>query len=349
MQRVARHRIIALAVWSSLLAATGTGARAQAIAGGVEALPAEPSGPAEVCPYTYDQWHMPLTRGGGNFTAPWLRPARGADAEWARTDAVENFVHVNHIRPYITMSTDEVCPEHVIRWLQEGLAYGDVIVPLAVGGEPRNEYFVTYVGTRRDWVETYIRDRFLSYEGPELENIIAALDTVDRDAIAADLAAEAAALPQLTYEEWRGGVDRDGRPILWSHDEPLAVRAERNAALYAAYPLNHTNFWQYGRGLYAFIDVPPGPGWTTNEAYRARWLLEAIEGGDMVVPIANYRPGNMFRFWQQPPLRYAVFAAGLPREAIEEQLARTLRFFYGMFPDDIPAIIQTYRLLAGPP
>lgn len=346
MLRVTVHRAFMLLLGGALLAGTAAGPRAQPIVAGAEPATGELTARPEVCPYTYDQWHMRGLR-GGYFTAPWWRPASAADAQWARTGKVEDFVHINHMRPYISMSTDQVCPEHVIRWLQEGLAYGDVIVPLSIGGEPRNDYFVTYVGTRRDWVETYIRDRFLSYEGPELENIIAALDTVDRDEIAADLAAEAAALPQLTYEEWRAGVDRDGQPVLWSHDEPLAVRTARNAETYAARPLY--DILPYGRGLYAFVDIPRGPGWTTEESYRARWLIEAIEGGDTVVPIAYYRPSNMTWFWSEPPLRYAVFAAGLPRDAIEAQLTRTLRFFIGVLPDDIPPIIDAYRLLAGPP
>jgi hypothetical protein len=145
----------------------------------------------------------------------------------------------------------------------------------------------------------------------------------------------------------RGGLRWPADPVEPRRASLRASGTERRRVCRA--PLLQYHCSAIWRGLYAFIDSPPGPGWTTNEGYRARWLLEAIEGGDTVVPIAYYLRSNIFQHWSQPPLRYAVFAAGLPREAIEAQLTRTLRFFVGMNPDDIPAIIQTYRLLAGPP
>jgi hypothetical protein len=120
------------------------------------------------------------------------------------------------------------------------------------------------------------------------------------------------------------------------HDEPLADRRERNAADVAARPL--ANPRHFGRALYAFTDLPSGTEWTTVERYRARWLMEAIEAGDVVVPYAGRWTNELgYSSTAMRRLRFAVFAAGVPPDATEEQLSLTFRYWERMVAGDHPA------------
>lgn len=303
------------------------------------------------------------TVSGGNFQSPWTRslPSEIVASYFSTTRSADEFVPINHHNYYITLKITGYCAEHAIRWLQEGLAYGDIIVPLgALRDQPPIYYFVTHIGRPQDWVEAYLRDQFEHFDIPvpdggyqqltdkEIDRIVVASRTVDRGAVAQSLVAAAAALPELTYEEWRAGVDDRGEPILWDHDEPLAERRERNAADVAARPL--ANPRHYGRALYAFIDLPSGTEWTTVERYRARWLMEAIEAGDVVVPYAGRWTNELgYSSTTMRRLRFAVFAAGVPPDAIEEQLSLTLRYWERMWPETIEPILAAYRALAGMP
>lgn len=92
-----------------------------------------------------------------------------------------------------------------------------------------------------------------------------------------------------------------------------------------------------------FIDFPPREEWHVYDHYRSRWLTEAIEGGDVVIPYQARRTLT----GQLPVLRFAVFAAGLPQDAIEGQLRATLLRWERYEPEEIDAVIETYRDRAG--
>lgn len=216
MQRVVMRRAITLALCGLLLSAVGTGAPAQPVDASA-APPAPLVAPVEVCAYTYDQWQQYR---GGNFQSPWTRslPSEIVASYFSTTRSADEFVPINHHNYYITLKITGYCAEHAIRWLQEALAYGDIIVPLgALRDQPPIYYFVTHIGRPQDWVEAYLRDQFEHFDIPvpdggyqqltdkEIDRIVVASRTVDRGAVAQSLVAAAAALPELTYEEWRAG------------------------------------------------------------------------------------------------------------------------------------------------
>lgn len=255
------------------------------------------------------------------------------------------------------------CAEHALRWLEEALAHGDILVlsPVAAG-LPGPSFFVAHAGTPPESVEAVIRaDYRLGLSRPqEAEAMILAYRTQTAAELRQALDAVTAALPTLDYEDWRRGIDEWGNRVYWDHSRPLADRmaqtladaepiiarrlaAEQRMTVGADDPIFPPGF-SYRGGFYAFVDMPPGDEWTLTDRYRARWVTEAIEGGDVVVPYLTR--GDE---WEPRRIGFAVFAAGLPTLAIERELRYHLRYWEEYSADEIDAVIATYRSLAGVP
>lgn len=254
------------------------------------------------------------------------------------------------------------CAEHALRWLEEALAYGDIIVLRPVVADIVGpNFFVAHAGTPPESVEAVIRADYRRWRRPEeAEAMIHAYRTQTAAELRQTLDAIAAALPTLSYEDWRSGIDQWGNRVYWDHDAPLADRMARTLAY--AEPIiarrmaaerdvpngQDAPFFSlglsYGSGVFAFVDMPPGTDWTLTDRYRARWVTEAIEGGDIVVPYLTR--GNE---WEPRRIGFAVFAAGLPSVAIERELRYHLRYWEDYATDEIEVVIATYRTLIGAP
>ncbi|MCW5714924.1 MAG: hypothetical protein KIT43_10470 [Bauldia sp.] len=265
---------------------------------------------------------------------------------------------VSQYYPMIIVDT-ATCPEHVVRWVRQGIDYGELVVPIGpLRGEPI-KFLVFPIGAPADFVDGYIRNVVSGYtfgfaEGPErltpeeIEALVHSAETLTRSDLATIVEGVAAAIPTPTYEAWRDGTDTAGRTVYWSHDEPIEVRAANAAAAWGAVTPSRSGesflMAPYRRYLFAFIDFPTGE-WDLFDRYRARWLTEAIEGGDTVFSyVSQPRATN-----NPPALRFAVIAAGSPPELVEPVLREYLRYYEPLFAENVEKVIRTWRDLIGLP
>ncbi|MCC6737082.1 MAG: hypothetical protein IT534_13280 [Bauldia sp.] len=322
------------------------------------AATAAPVEPPDVCPYTYQQY-LNIVRGSGRFAIPWSHswPAEQERAYRTQLWAGREWLARTHHNDGLLISLDRSCSAHAARWLAEAAAYGDVIVPIR--GEPTRPYlfFVAHAGTPPNIVEAMLAFDLPRYGLAYLtDGAIRAYreETPAEIAAGVAIAIAEAAVPPPPYEVWRGALIDMTPPVLWDHAAPLLERAEATAA--TTFTQVDLSLPTYGSGVIVFLDVPADGTATVEDRYWARWLMEAMAGGDTVVPylglpevthrraVTDGRISEPVRDGARP-LRFAIFAAGLSPHIAEAELRDTLMRWERLPPDEVEAVVETWRAL----
>lgn len=361
------------------------------LAGAQQATPLAAAGGAAE-PMSYEAWLHQRQIGDYWGTGPrgfyglWdvhepseARAARVA-AYWA--GFAEDFHDSLHPRYYTFLDPDNPVasgryaapfPQYQQRFLDEARAAGEIVIAFEGRSEPggllRTVYGVFAIGTPPERVERslhrYLLQRNFYLEGEEMLAVL----NLYRGSVGLEPRTQLPSIrdtnydghPAPTYEEWLykvyqpRGIHGYGA-VYWPHDEPLEVRAARNAAAWERrreFGFMYTYTW--GPFLFPpyYMRVTIG-GDELDDRFRARWVREARAAGDIVIPLEGQvlpEPRNA----DLPTGAYFVFAAGAPPDQIEY----TIRSAFGavwryntqppLSPEEIEAIIRVYRSVADLP